>query len=133
VQLVICLYEQAISDLRGAIVALEKGNVEARTRGINHALKVVGHLQGSLDLERGGNVARNLYRFYSLLRASLIEAQLKQSAGIIQQQILHLAQVRESWVEVERAAAASQPSLAGPAPATPGISSRESPVTDWNA
>jgi flagellar protein FliS len=129
VQLVICLYDQAISDLRGAIVALGKGDIEARTRGINHALNVVGHLHGSLDLERGGKVARNLYRFYSLVRAGLIEAQLRQSAKILELQISHLAQVRESWLEVERASAPAKAAL----PASPSLDRREPPVTDWSA
>ena len=60
VRLVICLYEQAIEDLRRAVIAQEKGDIEARTRGINHALIVVAQLQGSLDMERGGEVAGNL-------------------------------------------------------------------------
>ena len=55
-RLVICLYEQAIEDLRCAVIALEKGDIEARTRGINHALTVIAQLQGSLDMERGGEV-----------------------------------------------------------------------------
>src|ERR1700758_1788645 len=79
VRLVICLYEQAIEDLRLAVIALEKGDIETRTRGINHALTVLAQLQGSLDMERGGEVARNLSRFYNLVRSGLTEAQLKQS------------------------------------------------------
>src|SRR5689334_18427773 len=58
VQLVILLYEQGIEDLRRAIIALEKNDIEARTREINHALMVIGQLQASLDMERGGEVAR---------------------------------------------------------------------------
>src|SRR5271170_404997 len=91
VRLVICLYEQTISDLRRAAVALEKGDIEARTRNINHAVLVIGQLQGTLDMERGGAVARNLLKFYSLLRAGLVEAQGKQSKQILEQQIAVLA------------------------------------------
>jgi flagellar protein FliS len=133
VQLVICLYEQAIEDLRRAVIALEKGDIEARTRGINHALMVIAQLQGSLDMERGGDVARNLARFYSLVRAGLSEAQVKQSARILEQQISQLAIVHEAWLEVERATAAPMPQSAGPAQAGPSIPSRETPLADWNA
>ena len=45
VQLVILLYEQAIEDLRRAVLALEKGDIEARTCSLNHALMVIGQLQ----------------------------------------------------------------------------------------
>ena len=131
VRLVICLYEQAIEDLRLAVIALEKGDIEARTRGINHALMVIAQLQGSLDLERGGEVARNLARFYGVVRAGLVEAQTKQSARILEQQISQLAVVYEAWLEVERAT-----STAKPPPATlpePDISSPAISTADWNA
>jgi flagellar protein FliS len=131
VRLVICLYEQAIEDLRLAVIALEKGDIEARTRGINHALMVIAQLQGSLDMERGGEVARNLARFYGVVRAGLVEAQMKQSVRILEQQISQLAVVYEAWLEVERVTAAPKP-----LPATLREPEASSPVTsnaDWNA
>jgi flagellar protein FliS len=133
VRLVICLYEQAIEDLRRAVIAQEKGDIEARTRGINHALTVIAQLQGSLDLERGGEVARNLARFYSLVRIGLTQAQATQSTRILEQQISQLATVHEAWLEVERATAAPMPPSSGPAHAGPSIPSRETSFTDWNA
>lgn len=133
VRLVICLYEQAIEDLRRAVIALEKGDIETRTRGINHALTVIAQLQASLDMERGGDVSRNLARFYNLVRAALVEAQLKQSTRILEQQISQLATVHEAWLEVERATASPTPQSEGPAQAGPSIPSRENPFTDWNA
>jgi flagellar secretion chaperone FliS len=104
-QLVILLYEQGIEDLRRAIVALEKNDVEGRTREINHAILVIGHLQASLDRDLGGPVAANLERFYDQVRAGLVEAQFRQSAAALEQQIAHLMQVHEAWCEVERSSA----------------------------
>jgi len=129
VQLVIYLYEQAIEDVRRAIVATEKGQIEARTQAINHALKVIGHLEGTIDMERGGEVAANLFRFYAAIRKGLVEAQVRQSSRILQQQVSQLALVHEAWLEVERAATplSSLPS------SIPGAASAETPHTDWNA
>jgi len=123
VQLVICLYEQAIEDLRRAVIAMQKGMIETRTREVNHALMILSQLQRSLDLERGGEVARNLARFYSLLRAGLIEAHVKQSATILEQQISQLATVREAWLEVERVTPppqSTEPTQAGRGAVSPG-------------
>ncbi len=132
VRLVICLYEQTIEDLRRAVIAQEKGDIEARTRGINHALTVIAQLQGSLDMERGGEVSRNLARFYGLVRTGLVEAQVKQSTRILEQQISQLATVHEAWLEVERATSPTSPD-AGLAQAGSSIPSRENPFTDWSA
>jgi flagellar secretion chaperone FliS len=129
VQLVIRLYEQAIEDVRRAIVAMEKGEIEGRTRAINHALKVIGHLQGTLDMEHGGEVAINLSRFYNALRTALLEAQFKQSSRILEQQVSQLVLVHEAWQEVERA---TSPVPSSPQP-TPLDTTAPASSTEWNA
>ncbi len=132
-RLVISLYEQAIEDLRRAVLAQEKGVIETRTREINHALMVIAQLQGSLDLERGGEVARNLARFYGLLRTGLVEAQRQQSTTLIEQQISQLVVVHEAWLEVERATAIPSSPLLEPTSTAPVIPSSETSPSDWNA
>ena len=109
---VILLYEQAIQDLGGAVAAIEARDIELRTQKINHALLVIGQLQGCLDLERGGDVGHNLDRFYTLLRVSLMEAQVASSAAILREQIDLLLSLRSAWVEVESAEASkSEPAM----------------------
>lgn len=133
VRLVLCLYEQAIEDLRCAVVALEKGDIESRTRAINHALSVIAQLQGSLDMKRGGEVARNLDRFYGVVRVGLIEAQTNQSARILGQQISQLATVHEAWLEVERVTGAVALPSGGAMQIQPEVSPTNISVSDWNA
>jgi flagellar protein FliS len=134
VRLVICLYEQALEDLRCALIALEKRDIAARASSINHALSVIAQLQGSLDMERGGDVARNLDRFYGVIRAGLIEAHSRQSAKLLEQQISLLVTIHEAWLEVERITAspslppANHPEFDGPPIPPPASSS-----ADWSA
>ncbi|HLW89276.1 MAG TPA: flagellar export chaperone FliS [Terriglobales bacterium] len=131
VRLVVLLYEQALDDLRHAIAALEKGEIEARTRRINHAIVVIGQLQASLDLEQGGLVARHLERFYHLVRKGLMAAQFEQSARALQEQVSYLLLVHEAWLEVERVTAkAGQVSAerSSAATAAPGDN-----LADWSA
>jgi flagellar protein FliS len=129
VRLVVLLYEQVLDDLRRALSALKKGEIEERTRQINHAIVVIGQLHASLDLEQGGTVARNLERFYGVVRKGLLEAQAKQSACALEEQIACLLLVREAWHEVERA-------NAEPAAASPSTSLAAAPndnPADWSA
>ena len=115
---VVLLYEQAIQDLSGALAAIENQDIETRTNKLNHALLIIGQLQACLDLDRGGEVGRNLDRFYSLLRNRLLEAQGSASATILRQQIELLLSVRAAWVEVECAEAhAATPPLSATASA----------------
>lgn len=102
VQLVVLLYEQAAKDIREALKALRAGDIERRTFEIDHALLVVGQLQATLDMERGGEVARNLERFYTMVRSRLLQAQIHASSEILEEQIGLLLSLRETWQEVER-------------------------------
>jgi len=130
VRLVILLYEQVIEDLRRAVASQRRGDIEARTREINHAVLVIGHLQSSLDKNQGGQVALNLERFYSQLKAGLVEAQCQQSQALLEQQISHLMLVHEAWCEIERMNLTPSAALP-PAPATDD----RAPTTrgGWNA
>jgi flagellar protein FliS len=98
---VVLLYEQAIKDLGAASAALTSGDIERRTQSLNHALLVIGQLQACLDLDRGGEVARNLDRFYGLVQKRLLEAQVRGSVEILREQIDLLLSIRAAWVEVE--------------------------------
>jgi len=133
VRLVICLYEQAIEDLRCALAALKKGAVETRTCYVNHALMVIAHLQSTLDMEHGGQVARNLARFYSLIRAGVTEAHGKQSAALLEQQISYLVDVHEAWLEVERQTEISNVAVSGSKPKISALPASNPSFSDWSA
>src|SRR5271157_6540658 len=85
VTLVVRLYEQMIEDLRQAAIAIEQNEIERRTKRIQHAILVIGHLQSPLDLAKGGKVARNLENFYNTLRQSLVWVQFHPSKRALAQ------------------------------------------------
>ena len=129
-QLVILLYQQGIDDLRRALAAVHMNDIESRTREINHALEVIGQLQGTLDREEGGEVAATLDRFYDQMRAGLVEAHLQQSAAALEEQISHLMLVHDAWCEADRSTAA----LAHrPATSQSPAEDEPSSFAEWNA
>ncbi len=102
VKLVVLLYEQMVEDLRRAARAIDENRIEVRTKAIDHAMLIVSHLQNELNLEAGGGVARNLERFYNLLRTKLLEAQIWVSKDILNEQISLLLDLRDAWMVVEQ-------------------------------
>lgn len=101
-------YDIIISDLERAKEAIGSGNIEKRTAEIRHALMALEHLQGSLNFAEGGDCAKNLDSLYSLLRGKLLEAQIKVSAELLDQQISLLLSVRDAWQQVEQMTGAQQ-------------------------
>jgi flagellar protein FliS len=96
--LVVILFDAAIDDMRRAIRA---GVIEERATAIRHAMLVLQQLQGTLDFEKGGQIARQFEQFYNLIRAKLLESQLRNSPELVQQQIQFMTEVRECWVQAE--------------------------------
>jgi flagellar biosynthetic protein FliS len=139
VRLVVLLYEQLVQDLRQALQALEQHDIELRTKRINHAILVIGHLQSPLDFANGAKVARDLDHFYDVLRQNLVQVQFHPSKAGLSQQITDILAVREAWVEVDRvekpsiAAAVTTPAHSMASMAAPDASDSESEhvSADW--
>ena len=102
IELVVALYDSAIEDMRRALTAMKRSDVEARSNEISHALMILQQLQGTLDFEHGGNAARQFEQFYNLVRAKLLEAQLRGSPDLMQQQIRYMSEVRDCWSQARR-------------------------------
>ena len=100
VGLVIIMYDMLAADLRRAIEAMNARDVEKRSAELKHAFLVLLQLEGSLDMEKGGQAARNLSRFYSVSRAKILEAHFKVSAEMLQRQIDLIVDVRSAWEKV---------------------------------
>ena len=102
VRIVVALYDQIAQDLSRAIAAVEQKNIESRSREIDHALMVLEQLQGRLDYEAGGQIAKNLGRFYCFTRMRLLAAQVANSTDILREEIHQVLSLRDAWLEIAR-------------------------------
>lgn len=100
--LVIMMYDMIIDDLRQAIDHLHTADIQARTESIKHAIAVLEQLQGTLNMDSGGDAARNFDRLYSIIRAKLLEAHIKCSADIMKSQMNLLTDLRAAWKKAEQ-------------------------------
>lgn len=111
--LVVRLYEAVIGDLGRAVIAIRDDDVQKRSFELQHALVIIGQLQGSLDMANGGDPAKMLDRFYGLAHARIIEAQFRQSGKLLEELIRDFLLLRDTWVEVENAERPSTPPPGG--------------------
>jgi flagellar secretion chaperone FliS len=126
IELVVILYDRALEDMRHAMTAMQQEQIESRSRHIGHALIVLQQLQGTLDFERGGVAARQFEQFYNLVRAKLLESQMRNSAELLRQQIRYVSEVRDCWLQANRVL---QPK---PAPAA-AAAAEGSGKSEWDA
>lgn len=98
--LLIALYDALARDLNRAAAAQRSGDLQARGQAVKHALVVVGSLQNWID-PGSGELAQQLIAFYSTLRRRLIEAQIRQSVEIFEEQMTATLNIRAIWQRLE--------------------------------
>jgi len=135
--LVVILFDLLIDDLRRVIAAIESGDIEKRCAELRHAFLVLQQLEESLDLENGGEAAKQLSMFYSVVRPKLLEAHTKASPELFGRQIELLFEVRQAWQQVDQPNLGIKPS---PLPAAAvsvsrftDVSDQERTATSWTA
>jgi flagellar biosynthetic protein FliS len=106
---VIALYGTILRDFHRAMAAISAGKIEKRVNALNHALIVVGELQGVLDYKRGDEAARNLSDFYTVARALITQASMTGSAEKLQELIGMFTRIRSAWAKAEQTIGASEP------------------------
>ncbi|MBZ5653706.1 MAG: flagellar protein FliS [Acidobacteriia bacterium] len=134
--LVVILFDLLISDLNGAIAAIERNQAEELAAKIKHAFLVLQQLDGSLDMERGGQAAKHFSSFYAAIRCKVLEGQIKQSSEILRRQIELLFEVRQAWQQVDQPnlGMKTEPQSAAAAPAARFTTSdQEVTTTNWTA
>lgn len=99
--LLVALYDTLAGDLRRAAEAERSNDLEKRTKELNHALLVVAYLEEYVERGSGGKLADHLVALYKSLRRKMIEAQVKRSAEILEEQMAQVLKIREVWQRFE--------------------------------
>ncbi|MFZ9596288.1 MAG: flagellar export chaperone FliS [Bdellovibrionia bacterium] len=76
-QILIMLYEAAIKNLRLAIAAIDKKNIQDKGLYIGKAHEIIMELLNTLDFEVGGVIAQDLERLYNFMIEQMLKANLE--------------------------------------------------------
>ena len=96
-QLVLMLYDGALVRLEVAHEAIEDGRRAAAHEALVRVQAIVDELTVSLDLDRGGEVARNLAELYDYCSRQLVEANIHKDAGLVADVEAVLRNLRDAW------------------------------------
>jgi flagellar protein FliS len=122
IRLIVMLYDGAIRHLNLAIDAFAEGHkrFDAINNHIIAAQNILSELTASLDFEKGGIVAKNLFSIYSFMNRQLLEANIRKDRAPLEVVKKHLSDLREAWEEIstrkgleESGSAASGVNIAG--------------------
>ena len=96
-RLIVMLYDGAIKFLKLAVKELEAQNHAVKGQYISRAQDVINELNAVLDMEAGGEIARNLRRLYLFANRRLSEANAKRDPQMIREVITLMEELNQSW------------------------------------
>lgn len=99
-ELTLMLYEGAIKFCNIALVAIEQKDIEKAHTHMLKSQKIIDYFRQTLDMRY--EVAKDFDRVYVYLAQRLTEANLKKDAEILEEVIMHLRSMRDTWKEVMR-------------------------------
>lgn len=99
IRLIVMLYDGAIRHLNLALDSFSEGHrrYDVINNHIIAAQDILSELTASLDFDRGGALAKNLFSLYSFMNRQLMEANMKKDPAPLQAVKKHLGELREAW------------------------------------
>lgn len=107
--LVVMLYEGAITFLEQAKQEIEIRNYAKKGILISQALDIISELDGSLNTDKGGEIAQNLHKLYMYCSTRLLQANLKMDTTLIDEVIGILSSFRSAFSEISKTQAHPSP------------------------
>jgi flagellar protein FliS len=105
-ELVVMLYDGALRFIDEARAAHARKDLRARGRAISKTLAIVGELQNTLDMEKGGPVAEQLDDLYTYINSRLIDVTVKQDIAACDEVHKLLSTLRDAWSQISSKPAA---------------------------
>ena len=107
--LVVMLYDGAITFLEQAKQEIEIRNYAKKGILISQALDIISELDGSLNTDKGGEIAQNLHKLYMYCSTRLLQANLKMDITLIDEVIGILSSFRSAFSEISKTQAHPSP------------------------
>jgi flagellar protein FliS len=105
-RIIVMLYDEALRQIDEAVGLLDAGTkqLDRVNNSVVKAQDIITELMVSLDMEQGGDIARNLFRLYMFFNDRLMEGNVrKETKPLIEVRGL-MANLRDAWREIENVA-----------------------------
>jgi flagellar protein FliS len=100
--LVVMLYDGAITFLEQAKQEIMARNYAKKGILLSQALDIIAELDGSLNTEKGGEIALNLHKLYIYCNTRLLQANLKMDTDLVDEVIGILSSFRSAFSEISK-------------------------------
>ena len=108
-RLIQMLLEGALGKIAAAKGHMDRGEIRPKGEQIGSAISILEGLKTSLDMEKGGEIARNLEDLYTYMERRLIEANSSNDISLLDEVSDLLKQIKEAWDAIADQANGQEP------------------------
>ena len=95
--LISLIFQHIISNIAISKGAIVNNQIEMKGKHINKIIGLIGELLNSLDIEKGGEVARNLAALYDYSIRQLIESHTNNKPDLLDEIKMIFINIKEGW------------------------------------
>jgi flagellar protein FliS len=101
-KLILMMYDGAIKNLNQALQDMddEHRRYDSISNSLIKAQDIIAELMISLDFERGGEIAKNLFGLYVFMNRRLLDGNIKKDKAPLEEVRTLLMELRGAWAEV---------------------------------
>ena len=99
-KLIIMLYDGAIKNANFAVQYMKSGEIEKVHDSLIKTKNIVTELLATLNMDQGGEIAKNLKSLYSYMFSQLVEANMEKKSEPVLNVIDLLKELRGAWVQI---------------------------------
>ena len=102
-RLVLMLIDGALERLaiaRGCLERNQRGDLARKAQALTQCMHIVGELRGSLNLEKGGELAHNLGDLYEYMLRQLLRANAENKVSYLTEVTSLLGEIRGAWIVI---------------------------------
>lgn len=97
-KLIVMLFDGALVALNTALNGMRSGNIGEKGKSISKAIMIIDSgLRAALDKKAGGEIAEGLDALYEYMSNRLLEANINNDSGIIEEVQRLLIELRDAW------------------------------------
>ena len=95
--LISLIMQHILGNLAAAKGAIERKEIENKNKMLGKVIGLIGELQNSLDMEKGGEISINLYNLYAYMISQVTQANIKNDIAPLTEVISLISEIKSGW------------------------------------
>jgi flagellar protein FliS len=95
--LISLIMQHILGNLAAAKGAVERKEIENKNKMLSKVIGLIGELQNSLDMDKGGELSENLYGLYGYMISQVTKANIKNDPEPLSEVAGLIAEIKSGW------------------------------------